>query len=110
MTDKSENQANAFYHAWEIISKDPSIPSEEKEGILKLIKVLVEVAESSPNSRSQNTEDQLFTQEIISKHSLLTLVKQQADELNSLRNLSLNLTSSLDLQTVLDTIVTEAMR
>jgi diguanylate cyclase (GGDEF)-like protein len=41
---------------------------------------------------------------------LLTLVKQQADELNSLRNLSLNLTSSLDLQTVLESVVTEAMR
>ena len=72
--------------------------------------MLVEVAEASPNSRSKNTEDQLFTQDIISKHSLLTLVKQQADELNSLRNLSLNLTSSLDLQTVLDAVVTEAMR
>ena len=109
MTDKSENQANAFHHAWEIINKDTSIPAEEKEGILKLIKVLVEVAESSPNSRSKNPEDKLFTQDIISKHSLLTLVKQQADELNSLRNLSLNLTSSLDLQTVLDAVVTEAM-
>jgi len=110
MTDKSENQANAFHHAWEIINKDPSIPTEEKEGILKLIKVLVEVAEASPNSRSENSEDKLFTQDIISKHSLLTLVKQQADELNSLRNLSLNLTSSLDLQTVLDAVVNEAMR
>lgn len=110
MTDNSENQANAFRHAWEIINKDTSIPSEEKEGILRLIKVLVEVAESSPNSPSKNTEDKQFTQEIISKHSLLTLVKQQADELNSLRNLSLNLTSSLDLQTVLDAVVTEAMR
>jgi diguanylate cyclase (GGDEF)-like protein len=37
------------------------------------------------------------------------LVKQQADELNALRNLSLNLTSSLDLKTVLDAVVTEAM-
>jgi diguanylate cyclase (GGDEF)-like protein len=109
MTDNSENQSNAFRHAWEIISKDTSIPAEEKEGILKLIKVLVEVAESSPNSRLKNPENKLFTQDIISKHSLLTLVKQQADELNSLKNLSLNLTSSLDQQTVLDAVVTEAM-
>jgi diguanylate cyclase (GGDEF)-like protein len=109
MSDNSENQSNAFRHAWEIISKDTSIPAEEKEGILKLIKVLVEVAESSPNSRLKNPENKLFTQDIISKHSLLTLVKQQADELNSLKNLSLNLTSSLDQQTVLDAVVTEAM-
>jgi len=109
MSNKRENQADAFHHAWEIINKDTSIPSEEKEGILKLIKVLVEVAESSSSSKEKNPEDKLFTQEIISKHSLLTLVKQQADELNSLKNLSLNLTSSLDLQTVLDAVVTEAM-
>ena len=109
MTDKSEDQGSAFHHAWEIINKDTSIPSEEKESILKLIKVLVEVTESSPNTPSKNTEDKQLTQDIISKHSLLTLLKQQADELNSLRNLSLNLTSSLDLQTVLDAVVTEAM-
>ena len=110
MTDNSENQANAFQHAWEIINKDTSIPDGEKEGILKLIKVLVEVAESSRSPQKKDTEDKSFTQDIISKHSLLTLVKQQADELNSLRSLSLNLTSSLDLQTVLDAVVTEAMR
>jgi diguanylate cyclase (GGDEF)-like protein len=40
----------------------------------------------------------------------MALVKQQADELDSLKKLSLNLTSSLDLQTVLDAVVTEAMR
>jgi diguanylate cyclase (GGDEF)-like protein len=110
MTNKRDNQVDAFHHAWEIINKDTSIPPEEKEGILKLIKVLVEVTESSPSFREKDVEDKLYTQDIISKHSLLTLVKQQADELNSLRNLSLNLTSSLDLQTVLDAVVTEAMR
>lgn len=110
MINKSEDRDSAFHHAWEIINKDASIPVEEKESILKLIKVLVEVAESSPNARSNDSEDGQLTQEIISKHSLLTLVKQQSDELNSLRNLSLNLTSSLDLQTVLDAVVTEAMR
>ncbi len=110
MINKSEDRDSAFHHAWEIISKDDSIPVEEKESILKLIKALVEVAESSPNIQSNDSENGQLTLEIISKHSLLTLVKQQADELNSLRNLSLNLTSSLDLQTVLDAVVTEAMR
>jgi diguanylate cyclase (GGDEF)-like protein len=110
MTDKSEHRAGVFQHAWEIINKDISIPPEEKEGILKLIKVLVEVTESSSNSRVETPEDKLITHDIISRHSLLTLVKQQADELNALRDLSLNLTSSLDLQTVLDVVVAEAMR
>jgi diguanylate cyclase (GGDEF)-like protein len=110
MINKSEDREGVFHHAWEIINKDPSIPVEEKESILQLIKALVEVAESSPNIQPNDPENGPLTLEIISRHSLLTLVKQQADELNSLRNLSLNLTSSLDLQTVLDVVVTEAMR
>ena len=52
MINKSEDRDSAFHHAWEIINKDTSIPVEEKESILKLIKVLVEVAESSPNIQS----------------------------------------------------------
>jgi diguanylate cyclase (GGDEF)-like protein len=110
MTQKSEKQASIFHHAWEIINKDDSIPPEEKKGIMKLIQVLVEVAEASPRRGEGDSEDKLYTQDVVSKHSLMTLVKQQADELNSLRSLSLNLTSSLDLQTVLDAVVSEAMR
>ena len=110
MTEKDENQDSAFHHAWEIINKDTSIPPEEKKGILKLIQILVEVAKASPDSREKHNQDKLYTQDIVSRHSLMTLVKQQADELNSLRSLSLNLTSSLDLQTVLDAVVSEAMR
>ena len=107
MTDNSENKLDSFHRAWEVINKDASIPQGEKEGILRLIKVLVEVAESSP--KKEEDQDKLFTKDIISKHSLLTMVRQQAEELNALRDLSLNLTSSLDLQTVLDAVVTEAM-
>jgi diguanylate cyclase (GGDEF)-like protein len=109
---KADNQerAGVFQRAWEIIEKDNTIPLEEREAILKLITVLVEAAESSPYPREKNSQVKMFTQEIISKHSLLTLVKQQADELEALKSLSLNLTSSLDLQTVLDAVVTEAMR
>ena len=108
--DKNEERGGVFQHAWEIINKDTSIPEEEKEGILKLIQVLVEAAESSSYPREKNNQVKTFTQEIISKHSLMSLVKQQANELDALKNLGLNLTSSLDLQTVLDTVVAEAMR
>jgi len=92
-------------------SKRPSIPTDEKEGILKLIQALIEATENpivSDQNHNQNVKT--YTQEIISKHSLMALVKQQADELDALKRLSLNLTSSLDLQTVLDEVVTEAMR
>jgi diguanylate cyclase (GGDEF)-like protein len=40
----------------------------------------------------------------------MALVKQQADELDALKRIGLNLTSSLDLQVVLETVVTEAMK
>lgn len=110
MKNKNENRSDAFNRAWEIINQDASIPPEEKEGILKLIQVLIEVAEASPYPRDKKNQIKTFTQEIISKHSLMVLVKQQADELDALKSIGMNLTSSLDLQTVLDAVVAEAMR
>ena len=41
---------------------------------------------------------------------MLSLLKQQTDELDTLKKLSIHLTSSLDLPDVLDAVVTEAMR
>ena len=41
------------------------------------------------------------------RDELLSLLKQQSADLDTLRKLSLNLTSSLDMPTVLDTIVLE---
>jgi diguanylate cyclase (GGDEF)-like protein len=109
MEEKSEQRMDVFQHAWEIVSKDNSIPSEEKKGILKLLRILVEIGEASPRDHARDAQARLQTHEVVSRHSLMALVKQQADELNALKNLSLNLTSSLDLQTVLDAVVTEAM-
>jgi diguanylate cyclase (GGDEF)-like protein len=110
MSIENQDRAGIFHRASEIIEKDASIPEAEKEGILKLIQVLLEAAETTTPSRKKEDAVKTFTQEIISKHSLMTLVKQQADELDALKRLSLNLTSSLDLQTVLDAVVSEAMR
>ncbi|MEW6407035.1 MAG: sensor domain-containing diguanylate cyclase [Chloroflexota bacterium] len=89
--------------------QDTIIPIEEKESVFKLIQVLIEASDSSAPSPLDSPQAVPLTQEIISKHSLMTLVKQQAAELDALRKLSLNLTSSLDLQTVLDAVVSEAM-
>ncbi len=109
MSAEPKDRNVVFHRAWKIIEQDASISPENKEGILKLIQVLIEAADSiHPNSK----DDQVMTvtEEIVSKHALMSMVKQQADELDALRNLSLNLTSSLDLQTVLDAVVSEAMR
>jgi diguanylate cyclase (GGDEF)-like protein len=111
MKSTKQEQVGTFQRAREIIEKDTSIPMEEKEGVLKLIQVLIEVAETtSLTSQQQSATAKSLTQEIISKHSLLSLVKQQADELDALKRLGVNIASSLDQQTVLDSVVTEAMR
>ncbi|MFN8411674.1 MAG: sensor domain-containing diguanylate cyclase [Anaerolineales bacterium] len=109
---KVVNQAHGgvFLRAWEIIEKDDSISLDEKEAIMKLIQVLIEATEVSQHAKPQGEKIASLTQDIISKHSLLALVKQQADELDALKRLGLNVSSSLDLQTVLDSVVAEAMR
>ncbi|MCQ3939275.1 MAG: hypothetical protein DPW18_19860 [Chloroflexi bacterium] len=108
MNDNEKKSGSVFSRAWEIISQDTTIPPEEKKSILKLIQVLVEASERSA-SQSSNEDVKTITQEVISRHALLTTVKHQADELDALKRISLNLTSSLDLQEVLDAVVTEAM-
>lgn len=110
MNEKQSNSGTVFSRAWEIISHDNSIPPEEKRAILKLIQVLVEARERFPDPPRDEGEDaRSITQEIISRHSLMSTVKHQADELDALKRISLNLTSNLDLQKVLDAMVTEAM-
>ncbi len=56
--------------------------------------------------------DQLPTlsEQLINEQAILSLLMQQADELDTLKKLSIHLTSSLDLPDVLDAVATEAMR
>jgi diguanylate cyclase (GGDEF)-like protein len=106
----NKERSGTFERAREIILRDTTIPPEEKAGILKLIQVLIEAQHTGADAGNEADREKIITQEIISKHSLMALVKQQADELDALKKLSLNLTSSLDLPTVLEAVVTEAMR
>jgi len=107
MNDTRKRTVNTFARAWEVISQDETISSEEKRAILKMIQALAEAADRS--SETINPSPKFVTQDVISRHSLLATVKHQADELDALKRISLNLTSSLDLQEVLDTVVVEAM-
>ena len=109
MNTEHDKRATVVERAREIIFQDSTIPLEEKEGILKLIQILIEAMDTSSDLDDENQIKTVIL-EIISQHSLITVVKQQADELDALKKLSLNLTSSLDLQTVLDAVVAEAMR
>lgn len=109
MNNSHDKQGSVFARAWDIISQDNTIPPEEKKAILRLIQVIVEAHEQATDKRVGDDEEKSITHEVISKHSLMMTVKHQADELDALRRISLNLTSNLDLQKVLDILVSEAM-
>lgn len=108
MINKDGKHGTVFTRAWEIISHDDTIPPEEKKAILRLIQVIVEAREQTAEKKVDEEEKKSITHEVISKHSLMMTVKHQADELDALTRISLNLTSNLDLQKVLDVLVTEA--
>ena len=80
---------------------------EERENLLKLLNLLTEAAEKYYGTESPLRK---LAGDLISNHSLLMMLQQHTDELDTLKKLSLNLTSSLNLPTVLDAVVTEAMR
>ncbi|MBI3168011.1 MAG: GGDEF domain-containing protein [Chloroflexi bacterium] len=109
MSDNHSKHGTVFTRAWEIISQDNTIPPDEKKAILKLIQVIVEAREQTTDKKVGDDEEKTITHEVISKHSLMMTVKHQADELDALKRISLNLTSNLDLQKVLDVLVAEAM-
>jgi len=71
--------------AREIISQDSTLPSEEKEGILKVIQILIDAVDKSLDLEDDANRLKIIAQEIISRHSLVTVVKQQADELDASR-------------------------
>ncbi len=106
MQTDSDDKNRAFRLAWRLIAEDDSVPPEEKQALLKIFEALIKAAELTGGS----FDGEAAAREILSKHALITLIKQQAEELETLKQLSVNLTSSLDLTTVLDSVVAEAMR
>ena len=87
-----------------------NLTDSEKETLLKLLDILAtSIVKYAPPERSTG-ELRVLAEKLISSQALLTLAAQQADELDALKILSLNLTASLDLPTVLDAVVKEAMR
>ncbi|RPJ26528.1 MAG: GGDEF domain-containing protein [Chloroflexi bacterium] len=80
----------------------------ERESLVKLLDILT--AASEKLSPADNSSMEAIARELISHRSLLAMLKQQTDELDALKKLSINLTSSLDLPDVLDAVATEAMR
>ena len=83
-------------------------PESDRETLLKLLEILTAALERySPEDHSST---QGIARELINHRALLAMLKQQTDELDALKKLSINLTSSLDLPDVLDAVVSEAVR
>jgi len=80
----------------------------EREYLLKLLDILSASIENHVVEYDEKTE--YLVQSLFDNRALLAMLKQQTDELDALRKLSIHLTSSLDLPDVLDAVCTEAMR
>jgi diguanylate cyclase (GGDEF)-like protein len=87
-----------------------NLSESEKETLISLLEILISSVEKYVSPDNLTGESRILADKLISSQALLSLAAQQADELDALKILSLNLTASLDLPTVLDAVVKEAMR
>jgi len=74
-----------------------------------LLSILLAAIEKVDAQPEQSEAPASLIASLISSQALLALLKQQTAELDALRKLSINLTSSLDMSTVLNAVVREAM-
>jgi len=104
---KVDHRLEILEQARNIVRGDSNISSIEQGELLKMIDIMAPLCAITPRHPAKrhpggwkgfNAPRASFP------------LKQQADELDALKKLSLNLTSSLDLQTVLEAVVSEAMR
>ena len=102
-----DNRSRILAEARRILEQQ-DVSSLDRETLVKLLDILTLALErQAPN----DTESlQTVASQLLSNHTLISLLEQQTDELDALKKLSINLTSSLDLPDVLDAVVTEAMR
>lgn len=89
------------------ILDENNIPRDERDVLIKLIGILSISLEKYSHNHADATN---LAQALIDNRALLAMLKQQTDELEALKKLSINLTSSLDLPDVLDALVLEAMQ
>ncbi|MGE5249139.1 MAG: diguanylate cyclase domain-containing protein [Bacteroidota bacterium] len=104
----SSDRGDVLTQARRIVNEDGRLSPRERQDLLNLINELAERTEPIPKLQ-ESAEATWAPAGNSAARALLALLKQQADELDALKKLSLNLTSSLDLQTVLNAVVTEAL-
>ena len=89
------------------ILRERGISPNEIDFFLHLIAGLIAASEHFRAGDEPSPQD--IADALLENHQLLLLLKQQAEEMETLKRLSLHLTSSLDMKTVLEAIVSDAM-
>lgn len=96
--------------AFEARLQNTDLPASERKSYLELLTSLLDgVADNAPSGRYEQVAEVLASR-IFSHHNLLGVIRQQAAELDAVKRLTYNLTANLELQTVLDNVVAEAMQ
>ena len=90
------------------ILEEQDVSLADRNALVAFLDILTVAFERHTPGNDDNL--QRLADQLISNQALLSLLKQQTEELDALKKLSINLTSSLDLPDVLDAVVTEAMR
>lgn len=100
------NSNEALLHELDQRLIQQGLSQNEVDHLRGLIKAVVQAADEQ---NLPSLLDRLM--DTLSKHGrLLAIIEQQAAELDALKRIALNLTSSLDLQVVLESVVKEALR
>ena len=88
--------------------EEQNVSEISKNTLVKLLDVLtIAIEKYAPEEMDQLPS---LCEQLVNNQAILSLLMQQADELDTLKKLSIHLTSSLDLPDVLDAVATEAMR
>ncbi|GAB4500996.1 MAG: hypothetical protein Fur0035_05370 [Anaerolineales bacterium] len=83
--------------------------SAEREALIELFHTLLDSLENlQPGAAAQSVE--ILSARLFSHRNLIALISQQSAELDAIKRIAANLTSNLELQAVLDTVVSEALR
>ena len=90
------------------ILEEQEVSVVDRDMLFKLLDILTLAVEK--HLPDQTDQLPTLSEQFINNQAILSLLMQQADELDTLKKLSIHLTSSLDLPDVLDAVVTEAMR
>jgi len=90
------------------ILEEQEVSVVDRDTLFKLLDILTLAVEK--HLPDQTDQLPTLSEQFINNQAILSLLMQQADELDTLKKLSIHLTSSLDLPDVLDAVVTEAMR